>query len=270
MDFSTKIKFYDDNVDTMAADAERISQRVRDQAFEDALAQFPFLSMMLIRDLPRDQTYVKHESKKKHYVFGDATTSSCNSDPDPVRMSSGKMMRIDSELLETRIELCIMACAEASLEDEIMKQETAAALVLLNKLRQRFWYGQPDLGQYGLMNHPDSSGENTIQSPFRWADASNNQIAMQIVEATDGMLQPAVVIAENIYRQSIGLSDESNSGTGSCSMRGGCIESIIMSQDGSVFNDSIKSNKDLNASEKTGNEDLVYYLRQSFCPNDCI
>ncbi len=262
MNYVEKSKFYTESATELAREVNRLSRLVRDAVFQKALERFKLNGLTTMNTIPKNQGYFKYTPKQRDYVLSEtATPATCESDPESVRIAAGKPFRGDTDLLEKPYEICLTDC-EGDLRMAVEKGEEAVAAVLLEKLYQRFWFGSPQLGQFGLTNHPLTE---KIESTFTWAQASNNQIAQQLIEAMDGMMNPAVIVAQNAYRQSLGLSDE-NQIVNACSLRGDCVTSIIQKQEGNLFTGAIKTSKDMsNRPEFAGqNVALVYDMGSVF------
>lgn len=254
MQYIEKQTFFTSSISELAAEVARLSRRVRQRAWEQALAKFKLGDLTSIKSIPQAQGYFSYTPKKRDYVLGDEVGfATCNSTPSAVNRAAGQALKGDTFMLEKPYEICLMDC-ENDLQAAVEKGEHDVAVVLLNKLYQLFWFGTPQIGQFGLVNHPLSQRIESVE----WGGASNNDIAQLLVEAMRGMANPVVVVAQNAYSKSIGAaSSKQGDAQGGCALRGGCITSIIQGQSDITFGGMIKSNAVLNARPEFGNQNIA-------------
>ena len=249
-------QFWADDVDVFRREVRRLADEVYPEAFDEAMANFKLMGLVRFETIAQDLKSFSYTPSLRDYLLSDdADDFVCNDDDSPVYTAMGKPYRGETRNLSKRFELCMVTCEGKDLRTEVKKRLKAVIQSLLFKLYKIFWFGRPDLGQFGILNHPEAA-KGQIESSFKWSAATDNQIAMQLVKAMKHMTNPKVIVAENIYNSSIGLAREGEAV--SCSMRSACITGIIQAQDGIEFDGTIRSSEDLNANGTHGDMVVVY------------
>jgi hypothetical protein len=258
MDTLTTTQFWADDVNAFAGEVSRLADEVFDEAMEEAMANFKLLGLVRFETIEQDLKSFSYTPALRDYLLSDdADDFVCNDDDTPVYSAMGKPYRGETRNLSKRFELCMVTCEGKDLRMEVKKRLKAVIQALLFKLYRIFWFGTPDLGQFGILNHPEAA-KGQIESSFKWKTATDNQIAMQLVKAMKHMTNPKVIVAENIYNSSIGLAREGEAV--SCSMRMNCIAGIIAAQDSITIDGDlmIRSSEELNANDQHGDMVIVY------------
>lgn len=246
------------DVDAFRREVNRLAQEEFDNALEMAMKSFPLMGLVRFEDIAQNLQSFSYTPQMPDYLMADdAEDFDCGDNDSPVYQAEGKPYRGETANLTKRYELCMIKCQGKTLREEVRKKLKGVMQVILLKLYKTFWYGRPDLGQFGLLNHP-MLADHKIESPFVWSRATDNQIAMQLAKAMKHMVNPKVIVAENIYNNSIGLAKEGDGAGATCSIRSGCINAIIQAQDGINFDGTIRSSEDLNANNQHGDMVIVY------------
>lgn len=257
MEVEKKLQIWETDANAFAQRVERFIGEVYDEALEEAMASFPLLGLVMTKAIDRDLKSFSYTPSMRSYLMADeADEFDCTDNDDPVHIAAGKTYRGETKLLGKRLELCMVTCRGLDLREEVKTKVKAVIQVILLGLQKSFWRGNPTIGQFGLLNHPEAE-KNKIESPFKWSAATDNQVAMQLVKATKNKTNPKVIVAENIYNSSIGLSHERDGSSG-CSLRSSCIAEVIQAQEGSSFDGMIQSSEDLNANTMRGDMVIVY------------
>ena len=258
MEYEKKLQIWETDSVAFAQRVDRFIAEVYDEALEEAMASFPLMGLVMTKNIDRDLKSFSYTPEMRTHLMSDSTSEfDCSDDDDPVHVTMGKPYRGETKLIGKRLELCMVTCIGKDLREEVKKKVKAVIQVILFDLVRLFWFGNPTIGQYGLLNHPEAE-KNKIESAFKWSSATDNQVAMQLVKATKNKTNPKVIVAEDIYNTSIGLSHELKDGASSCSLRSSCIAGIIQAQHGSSFDGLIQSSEDLNANTTRGDMVIVY------------
>lgn len=258
MEMLKNTTFYNSDVNVFRNQIAALIEEVYPEALEMALSSFRLMGLVSFETIAANLQSFSYTPKMRSYLMSeDADDFICNDDDTPVRTAMGKPYRGETSNLSKRLELCMVTCEGKMLRDEVLKEVAAVLKVLMFKMYRMFWFGRPDRGIFGILNHPEAA-KNAIESPFLWSSATDNQIAMQLVKAMKHMTNPKVIIAENIYNSSVGLSREGEAV--SCSMRMDCIRGIITAQSSINIQGELRmeSNEDLNANSQHGDLVIVY------------
>lgn len=233
----------------LANAVNQCSRRVRSEAISQALDTFRLAGLATIREIAEDETTFSYTPKSRNIIMGECTPASCKSTPTTVDTAGGDTIRGFTQPYESAFEVCFKDCRENDLCDLVLDKEIAALMQLYFKAYNNFWFGSPQLMQFGLTNHPltevtDSPPTGTDGSSA-WADKTNNQIMKELRECMKYMVNPVVLISEEAYENSLGCADEAGNGTRGCGTRVNCITELLGAQQGINFNGEIKFMEEL-------------------------
>ena len=246
------------SVAQLEREVNRISNRVRARAFNEALSIFSLNGLTTMRMISEFAETFEYTPKVRNMIMGDVNPASCKSDPTTVDVASGDTMKGFTVLHEIGYEICLMDCKD-DLEQIVYEKELAAATMLLNHLYNKFWFGNPELMQYGLTNHPltqiveASAGTNGT----KWSQKTNNEIMKEIRACIKYMANPRILVSEQAFEDSLGNADESGLGMNACSIRADCVQELLGRQETVNFDGNIRFMEELDNRAEFGGENIA-------------
>lgn len=239
-------------------DVNRISSRVRARAFAAAQDVFKLNGLTTIRQISEYAETFEYTPRVRNMIMGDVSPASCKSEPVGVEVASGDSMKGFTVLHEIGYEICMLDC-KRDLEEIVYEKEHAAAVMLMNHLYNKFWWGNPELMQYGLTNHPltvieeASAGANGS----KWSQKSNNEIMKEIRGHIKYMTNPQIVVSEQAFEDSLGNADESGLGLNGCTIRADCVRELLNRQETVNFSGPIRFMEELDNRAEFGGENIA-------------
>lgn len=239
-------------------DVNRISVRVRARAFAEALNTFKLSGLTTIRAISNYAETFEYTPKTRNMIMGDISPASCKSEPTTVDVASGDTMKGFTVKHEIGYEICIMDCKDNNLETLVYEKEVAAATMLLHHLYRKFWFGNPELMQYGLTNHPLSVVEEASAGAngTKWSEKTNNEIMKELRGHLKYMTNPQILVSEKAFEESLGNAD-TNDGGGACSLRADCVELLLAKQETVNFNGTIRFMEELDNRAEFDNKNIA-------------
>lgn len=253
--------FYATNVRQLERDVNRISAQVRQAQWLRALSVFRLNGLTTIETIGDTEETFTYTPEERNIVMGDASPASCKSSPMIVDSAMGDEMKGFTITHETAYEICLKDCKTTNtLRSKIEKGEYNTSVVLLNHLYNKFWYGNPELMQFGLLNHPLTE---VIESPNDGSDGSSsyahktdNQVMKEIRSAIKYMVSPKIIMSEEAFESSMGDADTGNNQSG-CNTRSECIEALLSKQTNINFDGNIEFMSELDNREEFDGQNIM-------------
>lgn len=255
-----------DNVEDLLTIVRNTGRRTYVQAFNDAITASRLNGLVNIRSIGELDTDFSYTPSIRRHVMGEVTPASCDSKVTYVDDAGGEPQWGRAEAHETGYKLCIANCRDETPADVVRKKERATAEVLVAFLWHKFWHGNPQRLQYGLLNHPLTqvveSPPTGTQGSSKWKDKTNSQIMQEIRKYTKYMLSPRILISEKVYNESLGTANTSATGSeSSCALRLDCIMRMLQGQEGVTMEaDAIKFMEEMDTlAQFAGNSVALIY-----------
>lgn len=253
--------FFSKNIRQLERDVNRISLAVRQAQWMNALAVFRLNGLTTIEQISETEETFSYTPQERNIILGDASPASCKSEPMIVDSAMGETMKGFTIQHEAAYEVCLKDCKEeATLQMKVEQGEFNTAVVLLNHLYNKFWYGNPELMQFGLLNHPLTE---IIESPNDGSDGSssfefktNNQVMKELRSASKYMINPVFISGEVAFENSFGNADAGSNQSG-CNTRSECIEGLLSKQTNINFNGGIQFMPELDNREEFGGKNIM-------------
>ena len=238
-------------------DVNRISARVRGPAFRAALEVFKLTGLTTVKPISAYAETFEYTPKTRNMIMGDISPASCKSEPTTVDIASGDSMKGFTVKHEIGYEICLLDC-KGDLEELVYDKEYAAAVMLLHHLYQKFWFGNPELMQYGLTNHPLSVVEaaSAGANGTKWSEKNNNEIMKELRGHLKYMTNPQILVSEKAFEESLGNAD-TNDGGGACSIRADCVRDLLARQETVNFTGNIRFMEELDNRAEFNNQNIA-------------
>ena len=274
------IKYND--IKQLVRDVDRISRTIMPQAVNDAIENFPIEPLVPLQPIDEDEKMFEYTPKDRSYIFGanGVQPASCSSTPPNVEMSGGDSIRGLTNLYELGYTLCMTECKPNSLDEHIYNNEYAVATGLLYMLYQQLWYGNPELMQYGLINHPlieiiespvaqfkgpERCGGGDNCGSTKWEHKTPNEIMKELRSAMRLFTNPQISMSENAYNNSMGVMDDALINNGKYgALRYEIIQDLLSKQKAIGFTGDISYFPELDSHPDFDNKDIaIVYDRDS-------
>lgn len=239
--------------EALAAAVNSVPNSVRQSAWNDAMDSFKLFDMVPIKTISEDSEKFEYEPKKQRFVFGDIVPASCSSKPMPVKSSSGDVFKGFTFRHQAVYDLCIEKCNKKTVSEDVYDGEADVATVLMTYAQQSFYFGNPEMMQFGLVNHPLTE---EIESPATWAKMSNSQIVKQLRTASKHMVDPRYLLADKVFDDSLGDADNAGNGSSGCGTRLECLTSLMSKQNNINFGE-FEFNEELDSRLEFGGKNVA-------------
>lgn len=220
-------KFSD--LDALRNRVQAISNDVAMTQYNLAAEQWQIGRMISVGNLPEEaimKGYYKYSPQQRLYVSADPTPATCESDPQEVDYSVGEDLSVKVNSWEKKHRICRSSDGIETLEQKVAGNEFAVALGIGEVHFQEFWYGYPQLGTYGLFNHPLGNVSatpapiNPISGTTNFQSKTANEVIGEIVTKMRGMRNPRLAISEKAWSD---VADKILGDGNNCNRAGDCI-----------------------------------------------
>jgi hypothetical protein len=253
--------FYTKNVRQLERDVNRISNNVRQTQWLTALKSFRLNGLTKVETIGETEETFSYTPEERIIIMGDASPASCNSTPMVVDYASSEEFKGFTVTHEVGYEVCLKDCkTDNTLISKVTHGEYSSSVVLLNHLYNKFWYGNPELMQFGLLNHPLTeiidSPNNGRDGSSSFSSKSNNQVMKEIRNALKYMIDPRVIMSEQAFENSMGDANTGDNQTG-CDTRSECVKSLLSKQSNIRFDGEIEFMSELDNRQEFDGDDIM-------------
>lgn len=228
-------KYRLDGVDKLVTTVRRVVRQGYVSSFNKALTGSRLNGLVNIRRIGATDTDFEYTPKvQRRIVLGDVNPASCRSTPMHVNRAAIDTQWGKTEEHEAAFDICIKDCKAKSPAEKAKENLDDLSEVLVAHLWHKFWFGNPQRLQYGLLNHEliqvVASPPNGNNGSTKWKDKTNSQIMMEIRAYIKYMKNPRILISESVYNEALATGDVDTGADRGCKLRIDCIRRLLADQ----------------------------------------